>query len=196
MSASAYAVLGVDEHADTDVLRRAYRRRACELHPDVNPDDPAATRRFQDLVEAYDMLSDPARRAVYDASRAAGAVAPVPAPAKAAAPARRTWPGRATPTASTTTLAPIVVWLRGPRAWATRTVTLPARAVPGRTSGAWWSLQPADAELTTYVLEVAPRTDGRATFRDILRFDAGGRSVAVPVRVTVLDAADGSGIPR
>lgn len=62
MSASPYEVVGVRADASADEIRRAYRRRALELHPDRNPDDPDATRRFQELAEAFAALSGSAKR--------------------------------------------------------------------------------------------------------------------------------------
>lgn len=61
-----YAVLGVSRQATADEVKRAYRRRARELHPDANPGDPSAEARFKELARAYEVLSDPARRQRYD----------------------------------------------------------------------------------------------------------------------------------
>jgi molecular chaperone DnaJ len=63
-----YALLGVPPTASPAELRRAYRQRARRLHPDVNR-APDAAARFAALTEAYETLSDPARRAAYDAVR-------------------------------------------------------------------------------------------------------------------------------
>ena len=65
---SHYDVLGVGEQATTEEIRRAYRRRARDHHPDANPADPAAGERFRRVAEAYEVLSDPVRRSWYDAS--------------------------------------------------------------------------------------------------------------------------------
>lgn len=62
-----YAVLGVSRQATADEVKRAYRRRARELHPDANPGDPSAEARFKELARAYEVLSDPGRRQRYDA---------------------------------------------------------------------------------------------------------------------------------
>lgn len=62
-----YALLGVHPTATVDEIQRAYRRRAKEVHPDINPDQREwATHAFKQLTEAYDVLSDPALRAQYN----------------------------------------------------------------------------------------------------------------------------------
>ena len=61
-----YDVLGVARGADDAEIKKAFRRLARELHPDVNRDDPAAEERFKEAAEAYEVLSDADRRATYD----------------------------------------------------------------------------------------------------------------------------------
>src|SRR4051794_37558071 len=61
-----YEVLGVGRDADEAELKKRFRRLARELHPDVNTDDPEAEARFKEVAEAYEVLSDPERRATYD----------------------------------------------------------------------------------------------------------------------------------
>src|SRR3954449_3254460 len=61
-----YAVLGVGRDADETAIKKAFRRLARELHPDVNQDDPHAEEKFKECAEAYEILSDPERRATYD----------------------------------------------------------------------------------------------------------------------------------
>ena len=61
-----YDVLGIEPGATLDEVKRAYRALAKELHPDANPDDTVAANRFREVTEAYDLLSDPERRADYD----------------------------------------------------------------------------------------------------------------------------------
>ncbi|MGC2856505.1 DnaJ domain-containing protein [Novispirillum sp. DQ9] len=69
-----YRTLGVVPQATAEVIKAAYRRRAKDLHPDRNP-RPDARDEFQRLGEAYRTLSDPARRAAYDAGRLKAAAA-------------------------------------------------------------------------------------------------------------------------
>ena len=61
-----YEVLGVNRSAQADELKRAYRGLARKFHPDANPDDPAAEARFKEISLAYEVLSDPEKRARYD----------------------------------------------------------------------------------------------------------------------------------
>jgi molecular chaperone DnaJ len=61
-----YDVLGVAREADDAEIKKAFRRLARELHPDVNTDDPAAEEKFKEAAEAYEVLSDSDRRATYD----------------------------------------------------------------------------------------------------------------------------------
>jgi molecular chaperone DnaJ len=61
-----YDRLGVPRDADADQIKKAFRRLARELHPDVNSDDPEAETKFKAAAEAYEVLSDPDRRATYD----------------------------------------------------------------------------------------------------------------------------------
>ncbi|HEX8205459.1 MAG TPA: molecular chaperone DnaJ [Solirubrobacteraceae bacterium] len=66
MPADAYELLGVPRDADETQIKKAFRKLARELHPDVNPDDETAEARFKEVAEAYEILSDPERRATYD----------------------------------------------------------------------------------------------------------------------------------
>ena len=61
-----YEVLGVTRQATDDDLKRAYRRCAMKLHPDRNPGDAAAEEKFKECSEAYEVLSDANKRAIYD----------------------------------------------------------------------------------------------------------------------------------
>jgi molecular chaperone DnaJ len=62
-----YEVLGVGRDADESEIKKAFRRLARELHPDVNDHDPEAEAKFKEAAEAYEVLSDPERRRTYDA---------------------------------------------------------------------------------------------------------------------------------
>src|SRR3954451_8161694 len=61
-----YEVLGVGRDAGETELKKAFRTLARELHPDVNNHDPQAEEKFKEAAEAYEILSDSERRAVYD----------------------------------------------------------------------------------------------------------------------------------
>jgi molecular chaperone DnaJ len=61
-----YKVLGVPRSAKADDIKKAYRRLARKYHPDVNPGDKNAEERFKTVSEAFDVLSDPKKREVYD----------------------------------------------------------------------------------------------------------------------------------
>jgi molecular chaperone DnaJ len=61
-----YEVLGVPRDADDATIKKAFRRLARELHPDVNKNDPKAEEKFKEAAEAYEVLSDADRRATYD----------------------------------------------------------------------------------------------------------------------------------
>ncbi len=61
-----YEVLGVDKNADEKAIKSAYRKKAIQYHPDKNPGDKEAEEKFKEAAEAYDVLSDPEKRAKYD----------------------------------------------------------------------------------------------------------------------------------
>lgn len=61
-----YEVLGISKNATDDEIKRAYRKKAKECHPDLHPDDKSAVERFKELNEANEVLSDPQKRARYD----------------------------------------------------------------------------------------------------------------------------------
>ena len=66
MKRDPYEVLGVARDADERAIKKRFRAVARELHPDVNRDDPDAEEKFKEAAEAYEILSDSERRAVYD----------------------------------------------------------------------------------------------------------------------------------
>lgn len=62
-----YQILGVERDATADQIKSAFRRVAAKFHPDRNPGDKDAERKFKEAVEAYEVLSDPEKRKLYDA---------------------------------------------------------------------------------------------------------------------------------
>lgn len=65
MARDYYGTLGVRRDASADEIKKAYRRLARELHPDVNP-DPETQEKFKEITQAYEVLSDPKKREMYD----------------------------------------------------------------------------------------------------------------------------------
>lgn len=61
-----YEVLGVEKTATVEVIKKAYRKKAIQYHPDKNPGDKEAEEKFKEAAEAYDVLSNPDKRARYD----------------------------------------------------------------------------------------------------------------------------------
>ena len=61
-----YSILGLDKNASQEDIKKAYRKLARKHHPDVNPNDPAASKKFQQINEANEVLSDPEKRKKYD----------------------------------------------------------------------------------------------------------------------------------
>lgn len=61
-----YQVLGVERNADADQIKKAYRKLARKFHPDANPNDKEANKKFQQINEANEVLSDPEKRKKYD----------------------------------------------------------------------------------------------------------------------------------
>lgn len=168
MSATPYELLGVAPDADRETLRTAYRRRARELHPDANPDDASATRRFQELAAAYALLTDPQRRTAHGTHE-------------------RGWPGRSSDTAGRHVLTEVRVLVRPGHPAVGRRVVLPEPARPVATAGAWWTLTPgAGAPAREFSLSIAPPPGARGVLRDALLFDVGGDVVTVPVVARVV----------
>src|SRR5207248_7989264 len=61
-----YEILGVSRDATADAIKKAYRGLARKHHPDVNPGDKKAEAKFKEAQQAYDILSDPEKRSLYD----------------------------------------------------------------------------------------------------------------------------------
>ena len=61
-----YEVLGIERGAGVDDIKKAYRKLAVKFHPDKNPGEKTAEEKFKEIGEAYEVLSDPQKRAAYD----------------------------------------------------------------------------------------------------------------------------------
>src|ERR1700710_1185875 len=61
-----YKNFGVDKNASEETIKKTYRKLARKLHPDLNPNDKEAHRKFQQINEAHEVLSDPEKRKKYD----------------------------------------------------------------------------------------------------------------------------------
>jgi curved DNA-binding protein CbpA len=128
-----YRVLGVSRDATAADITRAYRQRARSVHPDTAPPGTGTAARFRALSEAYQVLSDPGRRAGYDRGRSSQA-----APGRGQGAPVRAYPGPAAAMPPAGPRAPAGPGLvRMPALWAgpVRVEPFPA-AAPGRGTGA------------------------------------------------------------
>ncbi|RYG70936.1 J domain-containing protein, partial [bacterium] len=66
MAKDFYKILGVARTADEKAIKSAYRKLAREHHPDVNPNNPGAEAKFKEISEAFQVISDPEKRKLYD----------------------------------------------------------------------------------------------------------------------------------
>jgi molecular chaperone DnaJ len=66
MAKDYYEILGVNKNSTQDEIKKAYRKKAMEFHPDRNPGDREAEAKFKEAAEAYDILHDPDKRSAYD----------------------------------------------------------------------------------------------------------------------------------
>ncbi|MDN5317842.1 MAG: molecular chaperone DnaJ, partial [Thermoanaerobacterium sp.] len=66
MAKDYYAILGLDRNASDDDIKKAYRTLAKKYHPDLNPGNKEAEQKFKEINEAYQILSDPQKKAQYD----------------------------------------------------------------------------------------------------------------------------------
>jgi curved DNA-binding protein len=69
-----YEILGIGRDASQDEMKKAFRQLARQYHPDVNPGNPAAEAKFKIINEAYNTLSDPSLKAIYDAKLESGQI--------------------------------------------------------------------------------------------------------------------------
>ena len=61
-----YSILGVDRNANEEQIKKAYRKKAMQYHPDKNQGDPTAETKFKEAAEAYEVLSDANKKSNYD----------------------------------------------------------------------------------------------------------------------------------
>ena len=66
MKRDYYEILGIDKNADASAIKKAYRKKAIEFHPDKNPGDKEAEEKFKEAAQAYEILGDADKKAKYD----------------------------------------------------------------------------------------------------------------------------------
>ncbi len=105
-----YEALGIGRDASCADIARAYRRRARELHPDSHPVRSDAADQFHAASAAYELLSDPARRAAYDQRARPGSPAPAAAPGRSEAGPQTRPTGNADPAPGRFSPSPATLW--------------------------------------------------------------------------------------
>jgi curved DNA-binding protein CbpA len=168
MTGDAYETLGVTVGASPDELRTAFRRRAREVHPDLHPEDLDATRRFQELMDAYRWLT-----AEHDRQAAARP-----------SPRRDSWPGADPEGASAVETVEMRVLVREQTLPAVRRIELlePARLAQG--NGGWWSCVPDPRDPKRFWLEIHSDRMEAQTEHSVLMFRNDARSTVLLMTVS------------
>ena len=146
MVENPYDVLGVSRDASADEVKKAYRKKARENHPDLNPNDPAAADRMNKINEAYDRIVNPEKYAARD--RRAGAASGPQGSAGYGGGAGYGGAGRAASGSTSTTCSALAAQVtaaaspsipRRPRATTYRCATPSTPSTPGAVSRRWTS---------------------------------------------------------
>lgn len=170
MSSTAYEVLGVAPGATPSELKAAFRRRARELHPDLHPADPEATRRFQELNEAYRAVST---------GQPDGPPSPDPSPAGS-----RSWPEAGAAHAATMELPAIRILARDCSWPVLRVIELSQPAELVQTWGGWWAVLPDARDQRRFLLKVYPAAMTGVTEHAVLLFRERDQRVTLPFSAT------------